>query len=326
MGAPIVIVGGGVSGLVASYVFAQYGRHSVILEPQTPGGDFLLGGLKYIHRTDAMAAMFDELALAWSDYKITGGILLRGKVELYPKCFSAMEKSEAERIQADHFRKTRRLEPGQFGSSAMNDPAAAKGPRRAIRCDFKSMVSKLVSRATVLKHGLSKIDSRNNAVQLSSGLWIDYARLILTIPLWVVRTMADFYVPHGMAMKLNLIQVRPLQDHYARWDYVYTPYTPANAVHRFSPKGTGYSCEVNGDWKRQEPHARDDLAFIFQDGFLVEGIETNVKGHLLALQEVPAWPDNVAPLGRFAKWDPRATTDVTLEDAHALAEAWGWTR
>ena len=320
----VIIVGGGVSGLVANYVFAQYGQRPLILEPAEPGGDFLLGGLKYIHRTDAMAERFDALDLPWSDYKINGGILLRGVVEPYPKCFASMDKSEAERIQADHFRKTRRTEPGEFGTKAMNDPAALRGPRRAIRCDFRQMISILAAKASIAKLGLAQIDSKNKRILLSNGAWKFYTRLIVTIPLWVVRVMADFYVPQGMAMNLNLIQVRPLRDRFAKWDYVYTPYTPANAVHRLSPKGSGYSCEVNGDWGRQESSAMDDLAFIFQDGFLIEDTKHGVKGHLLDLQERPEWPKEVAPLGRFAKWDPRATTDATLEDAHRLAEGWGW--
>ncbi len=320
----VVIVGGGVSGLVASYVFGQRGQRAVILEPEAPGGDFLLGGLKYIHHTKPMEAMFGDLGLSWSGYKLKGGILLRGAVEPYPRCFKTMEAPEAQRIQADHFRKTRRTEPGSFGSKAMNDPAAAKGPRSAIRCDFRAMISELAKRANIFKTALQRIDSAHNRVLLSSGKWIGYSRLILTIPLWIIRSVADFYVPQGMAMGLNLVQVMPRRDTYARWDYVYTPYTPADAVHRFSPRGSGYSCEVNGDWAKQEHHAQDDLAFIFEDGFLIEGFKAGVKGHLLELQEQAEWPSNVVPLGRFAEWDPRATTDTTLERAHALAEGWGW--
>ncbi len=322
----LVIVGGGVSGLVASYVFQKYGKKSVILEPREPGGDFLLGGLKYIHATDAMGQMFDDLELPWSCYNINGGIMLRGVVQPYPKCFTQMEEDEARRIQADHFRKTRRTEPGKFGSKAMNDPAAARASRRAIRCDFKDMVEKLVDRAVVSKVGIQAIDSKRNAVHLTNNEWVEYDKLILTIPLWVIRQMCDFYVPQGMAMSLNLIQITPRRDRYARWDYVYTPYTPGDAIHRFSPHGAGYTVEVNGEWNRQEHAAMDDLGFIFGDGFVVEEVKSGAKGHLLELQERPAWPNNVFPLGRFAKWDPRATTDATLDDAHKLAKGWGWTK
>lgn len=321
----VVIVGGGVSGLIASYVFASYGQRSMVLEPSALGGDFLLGGLKYIHRTDAMEELFDQLGLPWSDYQVNGGILLRGSVRPYPQCLAGMEDNEAQRIQADHFRKTRRTEPSKFGSKSMNDPGSAKASRRAIRCDFEDMVKELSAHATIRKNGLTRIVSSRNAIQLDDGSWVEYKHLVLTIPLWIIRQMCDFYVPQGMAMALNLIHVLPHRDRYTRWDYVYTPYTPADAVHRFSPSGTeGYTVEVNGQWETQEDAAMDDLAFLFADGFRIIQVTAGIKGHLLDLQEKPQWPINVAPLGRFAQWDPRATTDVTLVNAHKLAERWGW--
>jgi choline dehydrogenase-like flavoprotein len=319
----VVIVGGGVSGLVASWAFAQRGQRSVILEPGTVGGEFLSGGLKYIHASEGMVELFDGLDLPHSDYKIIGGILLRDRVKPYPKCFKGMEPQEAARIRADHYRKTRRAQPGDgFAAAAMNDPAAVESKHRAIRCDFKAMIQELDKRANVLRLGLKQIDSARSAILLSNGEWVSYTKLVVTIPLWAVRNMADFYVPQGVAMGLNLIQVRPHKDDFARWDYVYTPYTPADAVHRFSPAGGGYSCEVNGDWERQAESVKHDLAFIFNGGYLVEDIKTGLKGHLLELPEQPAWPENIRPLGRFAKWNPRATMDVTLLDAKSLAEEW----
>jgi len=322
----VVIVGGGVSGLVANYVFKTLGQKPVVFEPREPGGEFLHGGLKYIHRSKRMVEMFDRFRLPWSDYSVQGGILLRGEVLPYPKCLSAMSPDEASRIQADHFIKTRRSEPGQFGSRAMNDPAAISKARRAIRCDFIEMVRELADNANIVKQGIKSIRTGSKSIQLSNGEWYWYDKLILTIPLWVIKAISDVRVPEGMAMALNLIQVKPRRDPYARWDYVYTPYTPGNAVHRFSPREGGYSVEVNGDWATQEAPAHEDLAFIFQEGFLIEGAKTGLKGHLLELHEQPVWPTDVAPLGRFAKWDPRITTDVTLEDCYKIAEGWGWIR
>jgi hypothetical protein len=64
------------------------------------------------------------------------------------------------------------------------------------------------------------------------------------------------------------------------------------------------------------------LGFLFPDGFAIDGILRGIKGHLLELQDPPQWPENVAPLGRFAQWDPRATTDTTLDAAARLAGEW----
>lgn len=78
--------------------------------------------------------------------------------------------------------------------------------------------------------------------------------------------------------------------------------------------------ESNGELDREK--LESDLNFIFREGWYIEDLREGLKGHLLDLEKEPEWPDNIAPIGRFAKWDPRATTDVTLEDAEALAQRW----
>lgn len=316
----IVIVGGGVSGLIASYVFQKWKQAEVlILEPRRMGGEFLTGGLKYIHHSDGMVELFEELDLGYSPYTIHGGILLRGKVEPHPKCFTELPKNEALRIQADHYRKTRRTTGGKDFRRAMNDPAAVK-PRRALRCNFSEMVIELARRARVLRNSLIRIRPSTNEVAITGAQRLEYDYLIITIPLWVVKRAAPFWVPCGVAMKLNVVDIRPIKDRYTRWDYVYTPYTPADAIHRFSPNGMLYSVEINGELDSSK--LESDLNFIFNEGWSIERVKEGLKGHLLPLDSEPEWPENIAPLGRFAKWDSRATTDVTLDDARALAERW----
>lgn len=315
----LVIVGGGVSGLLASYVFRRRGVDAVVLEPRAVGGEFLAGGLKYIHSSDSMCKLFDDLDIAYSQYTVQGGIMLRGQVHQYPKVLQSIPKAEAAIIQADHYRKTRRTEGGVDSKKAMNDPAAVK-PRRALRCHFPDMVKELAGMAKITKSGMMKVKTKTKEVVLNDLSKIPYDKLILTIPLWVIKAAVPFYVPQGMAMKLNIIEVAPVKDRFAKWDYVYTPYTPANMVHRFSPAGRAYSVEVNGDMDRVM--LESDLQFIFNDGYSIEGIREGLKGHLLPLEQLPDWPEDIAPLGRFAKWDSRATTDVTLEDARELAERW----
>ncbi len=319
----IVIIGGGVSGLVAAWVFQRMGKRSVVLEPGSLGGDFLRGGLKYIHKTNSMVEMFDGLGLAWSDYTVRGGALLRGKVEPWPHCLDSMGEDEASRIQSDHYRKTRRAEPKEFGEKSMNDPSARKGARRAIRCDFHAMVKALAARTRVIPHAVTKINSKEGLVQLTDGNSYWYDKLVVTIPMWITRTIADFWVPEGVAMKLNLAQVSPKRHTYAKWDYVYTPYTPGDCIHRLSPYEDGYTMEFNGELT-DIIHRKlfQDLAFLLPDGYLLNRVIPNLKGHLLPLPEKPDWPDNVAPLGRFATWNPRATTDVTLREATKLAARW----
>jgi hypothetical protein len=316
----VLIIGGGISGLIASYVFKQNRSLNVkIMEPGQPGGEFTAGGLKYIHRTDAMAAMLSDLGMVFSNYPIHGGILLHGAVEPYPKVFSEMPKDRADRIRFDHYRKTRRHEPDEFASKAMNDPEDVE-PRRAIRCDFQAMISELAGRCEFIKARLGRIEPQFVLSDQGDKFWYDY--LVLTIPLWVIKSVAHFSVPEGHAMRLNVANVQVRKDPYAKWDYVYTPYTPANAIHRISPNDGGYSCEVNGELDKTA--LISDLNFIFKDGWYTLNVREGLKGHLLPLAERPDWPENVAPLGRFAKWDPRSTADVVLDDAAEIAKQWGW--
>ena len=321
----VVIVGGGVSGLVCAYAFRKYKDIEItILEPATLGGEFLTGGLKYIHRTDSMVSMFTDLGLVFSNYAVRGGIMLRGDVHKYPDVFSGMPQGESERIQADHYRKTRRTEPGDYARKAMNDPASTK-PRKALRTDFADMVKALeksfIKNGGVIRRERLK-EIGKNVIWVESGKIIKYDHMVLTIPLWVIhRAVNDlWYVPQGVAMKLNVVVIVPRKDTYSRWDYIYTPYTPANAIHRFSPDGFAYSCEINGELDQVDMVS--DLNFIFKGGWWIKYIREGLKGHLLPLDNKVDWPSNVATLGRFAKWDSRATLDVALEDAKKLGRRW----
>ncbi len=329
----VVIVGGGMSGLMAAWVCQERGQDPVIIEPRALGGDFLMGGLKYIHKTPAMVQLLDDLDIPWADFTVKGGVLLRGKVEPYPQCLGDMDAEEAARIQADHFRKTRHMDIGTFGAKSMNDPGANKNDRRALRCDPKALIDAIAQCTEVIQAGAKAIWAEPKPrtgrfagyVELDNGHRESFDKCIVTLPLWVLAPMCNWYIPEGVAMSLNIVRLAPMHhDPYVQWDYVYTPYTPGDAVHRISAVEGGWDAEINGSWADVEGRAMDDIAHLWPNGFRVLRQAPGLKGHLLDLSTQPAWPEAVAPLGRFAKWDPRATTDVTLEDAFKLAARWEW--
>lgn len=314
----VVIVGGGISGLLINYVMSKCSDvECTLLEPGPLGGEFLSGGLKYIHRTDEFANMLDELDIVWSDYAVRGGIMLHGNVEHYPRHLQTMDKSRADRIRYDHFKKTRRIEPGTFGAKAMNDPESDRA--KAIRCDFQELISKLGALANVKASRLDRIEPKFVTSNGGATYWYDY--LFLTIPLWVIQSAAYFQVPSAAALRLNICQVEPLKDHYSKWDYVYTPYTPADAIHRISSHEGGYSCEVNGQFDLTS--FLSDLSFLFPEGWTIKALKEGLKGHLLPLPSPLALPGNIATIGRFASWDPRSTSDVVLSEAQTAAKNWG---
>ncbi len=332
----MVIVGGGISGLIASWVFTQVpGLDVIVMEPGKVGGDFMSGGLKYIHKTGEMEEMLRDLGVPYTNYSVQGGILLHGAVEPYPGVFRGMEKDRAMRIQHDHYRKTRKVEPDAFASRSMNDPESA-GPRKALRTDMGKMLKELVARAPIVKKGAFRIEPHkvitvDPATKQEHSIHYDY--LILTIPLWIIRSMVWFTLPESMAIKLNLLMVDPPQkgDDYAQWDYVYTPYTPEGLIHRISPRDGGYTCEFNGDWPLQSEggpgedlHWRltSELNFLFPEGWALADVKKGLNGHLIPLATKANWPSNIRPMGRFAQWDPRATSDVVLGSCLKLAEEW----
>ena len=103
---------------------------------------------------------------------------------------------------------------------------------------------------------------------------------------------------------------------------MYTPYTPGDSIHRFSVDGISYVCEVNGDLNSRMINVISDLNFIFGSGWSVSKITKDLKGHLLPMTEKIDWPGNIAPLARFAQWNPRGTVDKILDDAKILVEKW----
>ena len=313
----IIVIGGGISGLVCANVFRKRGADVEVFEPNEVGGEFLTGGLKYIHHTDLVENFFDDNKVIWGDYKVKGGILLRGAVRPYPKFLNCISKDDAIRIQNDHYRKTRKMEPGAFGVTAMNEPANAKS-RKALRCDFPELIKRLASGVKITKSSLNKVIS--NKAFFSNGRSFEFDGLILTIPLWIIKRIVDFQVPGAVAMNLSIAIVKSVRDLYANWDYVYTPYTPSNCVHRISHDDEGYAVEVSGELDERDLHS--DLNFLFKDGWYMKRLRTNLKGHLLPIEGEIITPNNVALVGRFAAWEPRMTVDVTLERAYELCTRW----
>lgn len=326
----IFVIGGGITGLVCANVFKKYGADVVVYEQNTLGGEFLTGGLRYIHHTIAMEKFMEDMEQIWTDYRIKGGILLKGKVEKYPSYLSEMPKDEAYRIRCDHFKKTRLMMPGDFGAQGMNDPSSTK-PSTALRCDFESFIKNMASRVKVVKAGLIKIIGNKAFFNNSTVGNFDY--IVLTIPLWVVNGIVDFEIPDAVAMKLNIAIVNgakilysksdgstALRDPYLGWDYIYTPYTPSDCIHRISYSDDGYAVEFNGDYDGERLYS--DLNFLFKDGWEMVRIRKNLRGHLLPLDGKLKLPENMALLGRFAAWEPRMTVDVVLDKSIELSKRW----
>lgn len=321
----VIIVGGGISGLVSSYIFQQYYDIDVtIFEPNKPGGEFASGGLKYLHRSELVRSMLGELDLAYSNFTIKGGIHIQGKVRDYRKYMQEVGRKAFERIQHDHFLKTRKMEPSEFSTKCMNDPFSGN-TKKGMRCDLNALIGKLSERAKINNSAIATFSLDAGLAIDTRASTFDFDYLVFTVPLWIVKKIGHFeHFPDSTAMALSLVNVKPIGNPYVRWDYVYTPYTPGNAIHRLSYVDGFYSCEVSGEF--DESGVYSDLNYLFPKGYEILEWKKGLKGHLLPLAETPQWPEKVAPLGRFASWNPRATVDVVMEQAVELALSWGWRR
>ncbi len=315
----IVIVGSDLVALLCSYIFMKYDVEVLLVVPDKIEDKLVEGGLQYVYYTDAMATIFEELDLMYSDFSITGGILLRGNVEEYPRFFRSKKRKpqEVDRIKIDYYKKTRLVEASGNVKKAIPDLLETTRPRKAIRTDFESMTTELERRIDTVRARPLMI---NDQSLLTSKGRIEFDNLVLTIPLWQIRDCVNWYVPCGVAMKLNAVSVVANRDQYSKWDYVLTPYTPANHVHRFFSSGMQYTVEVNGGLSWERLHS--DLNFLFGDGWYVQDVKEGLRGFLLPVEAKAQWPRSIAPLGRFAKWDSAVTLDGTLNEIISLARRW----
>jgi hypothetical protein len=323
----VVIIGGGIDGLIASWVFSQVrGLEVKVLEPNRPGTD-VVAGSRYIHRTDPMADMLGDLGVVYTNYAVAGGIMLHGKIEHHPASLLTMDKERAIRIQRDYYRKTRRLEPADSSAAgrAMNDPEAV-GARKALRCDSFSLLRRLVARAPIVQDGVSIFE--NHCIRGLSGRHHSFDFCVVTSPLWQFNKLSNFELPEAMAAKLNRVEVDQLHtDQFAKWDYIYTPYTPEDLIHRVTQRDGGYTVEFSGQWQEEEDDTSlrltNELNHLFPEGWALNGITREASGHLLPLPFRPVWPEHVRPIGRYAAWESRATPDFVLASVYRLAREWG---
>ena len=317
--------------MLAAWAFKQRAREQSskveirVLEPDELGGEFLRGGLKYLRHSPAVESLLGLLGLEYEVRDVRGGILLDPVVYSFPEHLSTLKLEDAVRIQGDHFRKTRGVD--LLGKhTSMNDPFAKEKERKVV-CDVHKFCYKLLDTVAadpavfnVIPRPLYSVAVNNVAVAGAQALYYDY--MVLTLPLWATRGKVPWDVPKCHNRPLNAALIKTTSNLYKMWDYVYTPYTPFDFVHRMSPAGEDkFWLEANGlcDNDKFEGEAR----YLFHDKYEVERVVSGLKGHLLPLEgEQPVYPENVAPLGRFAEWYPRATVDYVLERAQELARRW----
>jgi hypothetical protein len=321
----LVIIGAGIAGLLCSYVFRKRKEFEVrILECNEVGGEFLASGMRYVgahedEEKDHMIKILNELGLANTTYLVKGGIFLKNEIHSYPKGIRKFGKERIRRIEKDYYRKSRLVEPSKKMKNALNDPANNK-KRKAIKFNSRDFIVELSRRARIIKERMYAVTSES--IICSDGLKIPYDYLVLTIPLWDIKEAVYWDVPTCDAIKMNSAYIITDNQRFLKWDHVYTPYTPSNYVYKVISAGCGYVVECSGEFKEAFLHS--DLEFLFDGEWKIQNKILGNKGYMISFPDKEIkWPRNVAPLGRFATWDPYTSVDVTLSKIERLSRRWG---
>jgi hypothetical protein len=312
----IVIVGAGISGLLSAWVFRQYGHNVVLLDEQPPGGLFLAGGSRLLRRTAATLGLLRDLDIPYSEFAPRTGVMMRGEMRPFPRCLREVGREESEKIQRDYWRKSRRIDP-PAGVKAHIE-GFARQSRYHLRCDPRELVDALARRFDIRKERLKR--AYPGGLVTPDGKTFNFDYLVLTIPLWEIAGTVWFEIPCCFAAKLNITYIAAVSDPFTPWDIIFTPYTPADCVHRLTPWGDGYVLESSGEFDFES--FAGDANFLFPAGYYVRWGFRDLKGHVLPTSQKIHWPDNVAAVGRYAQCADDMRAAGALRRAWDVAEGW----
>lgn len=313
----IAVVGAGMSGLIASAavlrVLNDTDARITLFDPGTPGGSFAEGGFKYLHDTQPMRDLLAHLSIPFETSAIRGGIMLDGKVWPYPEHLLTLPRSQMFYIMKAHYDKTRR--DSHFTESSMNDPEGSHHTCK-LMLDVKELVDALLAPVHKFIHsGVKEITEHEVKTDFES---FGYDTLIYTLPLWVLKKIAPkLSIPDFTCerTKVSILKCLSTSTRFASFDYVYTPYTPGNVIHRVSTSGTWFDVETTSELTNLSLLFKDLAAVLGPSAHIWGGV--TLDGHVkhLAIRDelMKALPSNWIMASRFACWDSRMTVDKVYE-------------
>lgn len=283
----VCVNGGDVTGLIAAHLCRARGHSVVLVERGALGQSALSPAHKYLERSQEVLTLLDALGVVYGEYTLKAGLLQGAQVVQCPRKVS-------DAVHHAYWRKTR-LTAMPEGALGLSDPEVTS-KRYAVSFDWRDLVKRL---------------STGLEVARDVGPLAATADLILeTVPLWESRLVRH---EGAMAVTLNLLPVRASKLRFLRWDVVYTPHTPGNAIHRlYHGEESGYVCEFSG--AIAEDSVTSDLNYLFPEGWHVDGPLAMATGKLVELQDGPVWNPKVLPIGRVARWDEGITVTRVIRD------------
>lgn len=324
----IVVLGGGLTGLMAAFVLRKFGDVTLIDERQRIGAPNS-GLLRHLRRTSAMGDLLDSLGVLWKAWRLRGGILLDGEIRPYPVWMRQMPDNERLQLQKLYWERTR----GSLPKSGDDDVARCMGnpmedPEMAINLDREELARLLAHRAirddVLFIPGSKVVNITERQVMISPPLWwrrspqtveIDYDHLIMTLPLPVASELAPWACLPAPAIGITTLLEYALPDLLvSALDYVYTPTLSTVTKVSWPRRGT-LLAEAPGivDPSKVETDLREPLFPLSCRRPVMADEPTYVRRHISKLDTELAWPEHWFPLGRYAEWEPSRTTEQSLD-------------
>lgn len=311
----VVVIGSDIHAFVAAYVFRKKGFKVVLLkeneEESAITHDFI-----YIRNTPDTLSLMKDLEVLYSIYIVRGGIMLHETIFPFPKHFRTLDKEYVKRIRYDYFRKTRKIVVANT-AKAMLRPIATK-TKTAIRADLSELCKQLTESVIFVKRKITKVTNHFVKIQNCSEIYFD--KLVIACPLWELRDVAEWHIPDVLTMRAHVACVIPKGDVYGKYDYIYTPYTPANCVHFLWNDGEKFHAEMSGTYDKLS--LESDLNFLFKRGWYLTKVYKDLKGCTLPFEVNVGWPKNVHPVSPLSLWSDCLSFDDTLFEAKRLAREW----
>jgi hypothetical protein len=298
----IAVLGGGISGLVSAHSLKDIADVTVV-SPEL-GGTWASGGLKVLKWHPWLEHLMLQLGVPFFLCQIEGAVW-------WKKMLLPLSQVD-ETIQRAHYKRSRGTMEG-FSLKCMNEKAGAE---RTIDFDYNRFVAASKAQLKWVKGKVIQVYDRGDIIHIDTTAGVgafDY--VITTLPLWVMRNVADFHLPVARYCKLFVAEVSTRQP-LPKYHYVYLP--KGDGPHRISSARKDRSRWTMEVQSTHEPNAYGWTKLIKPVQELMPDARLGPKratipGHILPLKEPLEYPERILSLGRFASWDSRETVDKSVE-------------
>ena len=315
----LLILGGGMSGMLAAATARCAEVNVGIVEPNGLGASFTGPGYRYLRWSEPLVRLLGLMGIQHEIVVHKGGLLDdTGTIHAYPE---SLDMAALDMVQRRHYNKTRGSMVG-YSPGVMNFGGKNK---RGIQVNVRDIVRWVEGH---VDHYEDSAEHISGVVRTSRDVHISYRSLIVTIPLPVLAHILELdpqEAPVTKARALYAAVVEVDKDHpMLGFDFIYTPWL--TAIHRVSKAGPKH---LTVEWNAGEYSPNLDQRLIpDRDAAKLkidhQGSFTNPQpGHLRpCLWGTWRPPKYTHLIGRFAEWEPRATAEGAIDKTLEVLRGW----